>query len=299
MRSAFFFTLHMFCRQLAPAMMLAALWTSPAYAQLADPDADIRNTRLRTAGLMGGGALALALYGRAKWWDQGFQSTLSSEHEGWFGQRTYSGGADKLGHFYMNYAGTRLMARALGWAGNPPDTALRMAAVYTLGTFAAIEVLDGYSKQWNFSREDMVMNAAGAGFGVLLESHPALDRVLDFRILYKPSREEGASFDPFGDYSGQKYLLVAKAGGVPALHQHRWLRYVEVAAGYGTRGYNRDIGQYGTRSLYLGVSFNLAELLNGSPRQPPGRLQRAASTALEFVQVPGTAALDRTDLSRD
>lgn len=279
--------------------LAAGMFTPPACAQLASPPMpDAGQVRLRSASLLAGTSLAIALYGRAKWWRDGFDNRLDTEREGWFGQRTYSGGADKLGHFYMTYAGTRLLARSLESLGNSEPQALRMAAWYTLGAFTAIEVLDGYSKKWQLSREDLVMNAGGVGLGMLLETSPALDRLFDFRILYQRSNDPGASFDPFGDYSGQTYLLVAKANGIEAWRRHRLLRYVEVAAGYGTRGYAGDGAFHGARNVYAGVSLNLSELFHAQGGTQPGRTRKLAEAALEYVQVPGTAALQRVRLSR-
>lgn len=260
-------------------------------------DADTR--RLRTLGLIVGHSAAVAAYGKAKWWQDGFTGNFRSQNEGWFGRNTYSGGADKLGHFYMNYAGTRLFSRAFEWAGQEQAPARELAAWLMFGTFTAIEVLDGYSRQWRFSREDMVMNVAGIGFGLLLEAHPGLDRLLDFRVHYLPS--SGSDFDPFGDYTGQIYLLVAKAAGLPQWRNHPLLRYLELGIGYGTRGYSKDgdipPGQR-ERNLYVGVSLNLSALLDDKvfKRQgSDGRTQRAVDTFLEFVQVPGTGvALKRS-----
>lgn len=248
-----------------------------------------------TAAIMIGTSVALAVYGKRKWWQDGFRGRFTAVNEGWFGQETYSGGADKLGHFYMTYASSRLLTRAFIWDGAPEEQSLKIAAWYTLGAFAAIEVADGFSKKWRFSREDMLMNVAGVGAGVLLERHPDLDRRFDLRVLYRPSREEGRRFDPFGDYSGQTYLIVTKLAGFPALRRHGLLRYVEVAAGYGTRGYEHGSGIQGTRNVYLGLSLNLSELINQRGAQG-GRLQRSANTALEFVQIPGTVLLSRHTL---
>lgn len=261
--------------------------------------------RQRTLGIMIGNSLALALYGSQNWWQDGFNSRFRTVNEGWFGQQTYSGGADKLGHFYMNYAGTRLFARAFEWSGNDAGQSLRLAAWLTSGTFTAVEVLDGFSKKWRFSKEDVIMNAAGVGAALLLERNPELDRILDLRFLYRPSRENGAGFDPFGDYSGQTYLFVVKACGISALRNHPWLRYVEVAVGYGTRGYSNSAAAGGdsrSRNIYAGVSLNLSELLNGTVFRNSAeerRAQRLVNTALEFVQVPGTAVLAKHRLRAD
>jgi len=266
----------------------------------ARPDIDANQLRRRNLALIAASSLSIGLYGWKKWWDDGFSSHFSSQNEHWFGQQTYAGGADKLGHFFMNYAGTRLMTKAFNWAGNDPAASLNMAAWLTLGIFTGVEVLDGYAKKWHFSKEDALINAAGVAAGVLLESRPALDKLIDLRILYQPSRENGRRFEPFGDQSGQTYLLVAKASGVDALRYHPVLRYVEVAVGYRARGYS-DVGgrlvEAGTRSLYAGISLNLSELLGQTIfRQTHGSTQAVAETVLEYVQLPGTAVLGRIGL---
>lgn len=260
-------------------------------------------TGRHTGAIMLGTSAALALYGKRKWWRDGFQGRLKSVDEGWFGARTYSGGADKLGHFYMTYASSRLLTKAFVWDGAGHEKSLQIAAWYTLGAYAAIEVLDGFSRKWSFSREDMLMNAAGVGTAVLLERHPELDRKFDLRLLYRPSHEDGRGFDPFGDYSGQTYLVVAKLAGFPAMRDMGLLRYVEIAAGYGTRGFDHDSGtgsvRHGKRNIYVGLSLNLSELLVRARTGEEGRAQRWARTTLEYVQLPGTALLSRHTLRPD
>lgn len=268
-------------------------WLNGAHRQ-DHPDA--RQVRQRTMGIIAANALGVGLYGRNNWWRDGFNGSFRSVNEGWFGQNTYAGGADKLGHLYANYAGTRLFARAFEWAGNTPDASLMLAAWLTLGTFTAVEVIDGFSSRWRFSKEDAVMNAIGVGAALLLEKNPELDRLLDLRLLYQPSYEQHRKIDPFGDYPGQTYLVVAKASGVPALRNHSLLRYFELAVGYGARGYSDDRSNGAgnrSRNFYVGISINLSELLAQTVfkhAESRSRAQRATDTVLEFVQVPGTAA---------
>ena len=252
--------------------------------------------RYRTLGAFAAGAGVLALYANKNWWGEGFDGEFRSADEGWFGQNTTHGGADKLGHGFSNYVGVRLFARAFEWTGNDERTALRLAAGSVLGTFTVVEILDGFTARWKFSKEDALMNALGASLAIVMETNPALDRLLDFRFQYRYPNGSGGRFDPFGDYSGQTYLLAAKASGVPSLREHSVLRYFEFAVGYGTRGYHLDPNLPGERSrnFYYGVSINLAELLDqtvfrGSARKSP--TQRATNGFLEVVQAPGTAAL--------
>lgn len=249
-----------------------------------------------TRAILLGTSVGVAAYGWRNWWQEGFHGHFSTANEAWFGSNTYSGGADKLGHLYMSYAGTRLLTGLLVWDGAEPSHALRTAAFYTLGTLAAIEVLDGFSKTWRFSREDMLMNAVGVGAGVLLERNERLDRLIDLRLRYRPSN---GRFDPFGDYSGQTYLVVAKLAGWPAIMQRRgMLRYLEIAAGYGSRGFDTGHAGKGRRHLYVGVSLNLSELLGPAGAEKHERARRVADTALEFVQIPGTIVLAKHTLRR-
>jgi hypothetical protein len=261
-----------------------------------EPDQTTRVTpeqlRLRNAAVIGGGILLVGAYGAAKWWQDGFTGDFRTQKEGWFGQNTSSGGADKLGHVFSAYVGTRLVAQAFNAIGNEPEPARRLAAWSTLAVMLGIEVLDGYSKRYTFSREDALMDVVGVGIGYLMERNRELDNLLDFRLLYRKSEE--SSFDPAGDYSGQTYLLVAKATGVPGLRENSVLRYFELAVGYGTRGYQSPPGVERARNLYFGVSVNLSEVLaqtvfRGAKERGVG--QRATDLFLEFVQVPGTAAL--------
>ena len=266
--------------------------TSSAGADVSSPDLRLTNT------LVVGGAIAgVAAYGFAKWWDQGFKGQFSSGNEGWFGQDTRYGGADKLGHAYTANAGVRLMSALLQSYGNNSDTAANLAFWSTLGTLTAVEVADGFSKQYTFSWEDTAMNAIGAGFGWWCEQDPDLDALLDFRLLYRKS-QQASSWDPAGDYSGQTYLLVAKASGIPKLRETPVLRYVEVALGYGTRNYDGAPSGEPSRYMYYGLQVNLSALLDdtvfGEKRWPTAR--RASEVFLDLWQVPYTGVYARSRL---
>ena len=263
---------------------------------------DERKLALRNTALILGEVAGVALYGKRNWWEDGFQGRFRKVNEGWFGQDTYAGGADKLGHFYANYVGSRLFAQAFRAMGNDPDHALYLGTALMLGTMTAVEVADGYSKRWRFSREDAAVNVLGAGAALLFEKNPGLDELIDLRFQYHRSGVEGGRFDPFGDYSGQTYVLALKASGIPGLRDHPLLRYVELAAGYGSRNYSPfrpDLIGQRYRQAYVGISLNLSELLRSADpnRKLPGRA--VLDTAFEYLQVPGTAAFKRHRLPTD
>lgn len=243
------------------------------------------NLALRNTLIIGTGATLFGAYGKSKWWQSGFGGGFKTTNEGWFGANAQYGGADKLGHLYSNYASMRLLTPLFESAGNSREASVALAAWTTAGIYTGIEIADGYSRRWKFSPQDAVMNVAGVVLGVALETHPELDAILDFRVDYRPSR--GSGFDPFGDYSGQKYLLVVKADGFAPLRQNRFLRYLEVGVGYGARGF--DPGGERRRDVYVGLSLNLSRLLADGAYE--GRMhstpfQRGTDRLFDLVQFP-------------
>lgn len=282
---------------------LAASAADPVPSTAPKPDADQQRPRpapdglqLRNAGLIAAGAALVGAYGLNQWWNEGFTGEFRTENEGWFGQGTKYGGADKLGHAFFAYGGMRLLSEAFEAVGNDPRHARTLGFWTSVAITTTVEVLDGFSRQFKFSTQDAIMNLAGAGLGYLMERDPDLDRLVDFRVLYEKSAD--SNWEPFGDYSGQTYLLVGKATGVPALRGHSVLRYFELAVGYGTRGYETP-GAERQRNLYYGISLNLSEVLGQTvfrgAKERSGA-QRATDMFLEFIQVPGTAALARHQL---
>lgn len=263
------------------------------------PQAEVRR---RTLGVITAGVGGVALYGATTWWNEGLSGRFQTVREGWFGQGTSDGGADKLGHMHANYVGVRLVARAFEWAGQAPEPALRMAAWTTLGTFLGVELLDAFTPRYKFSAEDAVMNIAGVGLGLLMERNPRLDRLIDLRLLYQPSQDPRlrGGFDPFGDYSGQTYLLVGKASGIERLRHVPVVRYLELAVGYGTRGYDAgpEFPENHSRYVYAGLSLNLGALIDDKVfRNEPRSVSRNLSRGFfEVFQLPGTVALARNRL---
>ena len=165
-----------------------------------------------------------------------------------------------------------------------------------MGTMIGVEVLDGFSKQFDFSKEDAVMDALGATLGYQLEKHPDLDALLDFRVQYWPSSDAQrlGEYDPIEDYSGQTYLLAFKAKAIPLLHKYLLARYLELAVGYSSRGYKpRDnITAERSRHVYVGISLNMTEVLAKTifrNNATPSRAQRITDTTLKYIQIPGTA----------
>ena len=262
-------------------------------------DTATRPQRLRTNVLMWSPITLEMLHGLHAWWGSGFTGDFRTANEGWFGQDTYTGGADKLGHFYSAYVGARLLTLGYRrWAGNGRGWSIKAGALTMFATLSTVEVVDGFSRDFRFSPEDVVMNGGGAALGALMETFPQLDRLIAFRLQYWPSRY--TTFDPVDDYSGQTYLLALKASGLPALRDTPVVRYLEFEVGYGTRDYESRDPAIHRRYLYVGIALNLSQLLDDTVfagRRGGGTAQAFADTFLRYVQVPGTALLHRRAFS--
>jgi hypothetical protein len=256
-----------------------------------------RVPRWKNAAVVSGIGLTVGIYGAIAWWDEGFSGSFRTESEGWFGKNTYAGGADKLGHAFFTYTGSRLLTRGFEALGNDPGRSRQLAVLTSLGVMTGVEVVDGFSKEFRFSVEDFAANAAGAVFAFLTDWDPRLDALLDFRLLYQKSNDAKriGDEDPISDYSGQLFLLALKADGIPRLREVPLLRYLELQVGYNTRGYEPNDGVKidPHRRIYYGVGVNLSRLLSDTVFRGDlkgGKIQRGTDTVLEFLEIPGSAA---------
>ena len=281
----------------------SSLQQEPLY-RLQPFNPDLTHADRRQAQLFLGTSVGLVLlYGASQWWDDGLNSTFHSEKEGWFSQHTVEGGADKLGHFYSAYAGTRVVTRVMEWMGDDHDTALAVGMVAAAGTLSLVEVIDGFSEKYSFSHEDLLMGLGGAVLGWFAATPPAIDEKFDFRFYYWPSdyARDNDKIDPFGDYSGQKYFFVTKASGFDATRSHPLLHYLERVVGYGARNYETNADDEPTRSFYYGVSLNLTEVLRHTAfknDKPRSNTAQWTGMALELWQPPGSVVFARHNLSR-
>jgi hypothetical protein len=268
------------------------------------PAPRLPDLRWRNAAIIGGTALVMGAFGYRSWWNEGFTSDFHARSEGGFGRRTEFSGIDKLGHAYFAYAGTRLLEPLFGAVGNDPGTSRKLSAWTMWGAMCAVEVLDGFSRQYSFSHEDFIANTIGAGLGYFMASNPEWDDIVDFRMSYRQTPL--SNWDPPGDYGGQRFWLMVKADGFKALRDVPVVRYLEVGVGYGAPGVDiPDEWIYHDwalrrREVLVGVSVNLsrviADLFYGGKRSST-TTQRVAERFFDVVQHPAMAYRAR-DLDR-
>jgi hypothetical protein len=237
--------------------------------------------RASTAAAVGAFYGAFGTWAYFAWyWHQERNPEFLVGGDGTFGVNTYAGGADKLGHFWANLALTRLSYQILRAGHWHPTAAHAISFGWSAAFFFVVEVKDGYFYQ--FSWGDEIANLLGAGLAVALDSSPALDRLIDFRVEYWPSTEyraildgaEGADVNSANvaeDYSGQTYLLALHLGAVHGLGEGKYTRisrYIDAVVGYRTEHYKPDLNDpmfergRPTQELSLGLSLNLQGVID-------------------------------------
>jgi hypothetical protein len=210
-------------------------------------------------------------------------------NEGWFGRDTKYLGVDKLGHAYTAYLLSEYFTQRIAHSTEDRAGAALTGAVLGMGIQTYVEILDGFSDN-GFSPQDFVADGVGAGFSVLRNTIPGLADKLDFRMEYIPSGNDG-SFQPFHDYTGQKYVLALKLSGFERFEDTP-LRFVELQGGYYARGFTdaeEARGDQRQREPYVAIGLNLQEVLDGE-RIRDTTPAIAARAALQYIQVPYTYA---------
>ena len=232
-------------------LLLALCLSSPSYVlDLGLPDMQ-KEHKLWASNI--GVMSFITAWGVAKW--DYFDRSPHAQPEGWFGQDTDEGGADKIGHLWSTYAVADSLAYIYeGW-GYAPEQAMVNGAISSFAIMGFMELGDSFS-DYGFSYEDMLMNTTGAAFSYLMFKFPELDKKIDLRWEYKPDFKET---DFFTDYQNSKYLIALQLDGFEQLDGTP-LEYLELHAGYYIRGFdNRDPNR--ERNLYLGVGLDVGKLL--------------------------------------
>lgn len=216
-----------------------------------------------------------------------------TKKEGWFGRSTNNVGVDKLAHAYSSYVISEiLVARLRKKTGGAPGSEVT-AAILASGVMAWAEFFDSIEPSGGWSWEDVAFNSLGAGFSVLRNSVPGLDKKLDFRLMIEPNKDIYA-INGKEHFQQQRYLFALKAAGFRRF-EHTPLRLVEFHLGYRGDDFlneDREAGITPKRHIFVGLGLNLRELLF---KRPSSRAGRAAGEVLDYFQPPYTAV--HTDLT--
>jgi hypothetical protein len=150
---------------------------------------------------------------------------------------------DKVGHATTAYNIAAIQNDLLRWGGVRSGTAALIGSLTGLAFMTMIEVMDGHSSKWGFSKGDMLANIAGC---VLFEGQQLLwhEQRISLKYSYHQTifpkyypAELGSNLPErmLKDYNGQSYWLSFNIGSfLPASsHFPNWLN---LAVGYGAEG---------------------------------------------------------------
>lgn len=203
------------------------------------------------------GAGVIAVWGTV-FWDY-FDSKPKFGSEGWFGEDTKYGGADKLGHMYSTYLWSLGFSSLFEYWGMSEDQSLIYGPLTSWVFQGMMELGDSFSSSEGFSYEDLIMNTIGAGFYYVREKYPSVKEKLDFRLEYLP--DLNSNQDIFTQYNSMKYLMAVKFSGFESMEDTP-MKYFELQLGYYSRGYQERI-EYTQkeRVIYAGIGINASEVL--------------------------------------
>ena len=150
---------------------------------------------------------------------------------------------DKVGHATTAYNIAAIQSDLLHWGGVKQGTACLIGTLTGLGFMTMIEVMDGHSTEWGFSKGDMLANISGC---VLFEGQQLMWGEQRISLKYSYHHTLFAKYYPqelgktwpqqmLKDYNGQTYWLSANiASFLPS--SSNFPKWFNVAAGYGAEG---------------------------------------------------------------
>ncbi len=188
---------------------------------------------------------------------------------------------DKAGHamtsYYIGYAGYE----ALHWTGLENKKSIVYGSMIGFSYLTALEILDGFSKNWGFSWGDMLSNSLGTGLFISQQLKWNEQRI---KIKFSSHLTSIAQFRPdilgstdleriLKDYNGQTYWLSANINDF-LKKESKFPKWINVAFGYGTYGMtggekNKDehckgdpncLSLIRTRKFYLSLDADLTKV---------------------------------------
>lgn len=218
---------------------------------------------------------------------------------------------DKLGHVWTAWQITRVVGGYGRWAGLSPGEAGLFGGIVSTVFQTQIEVSDGFSAAYGFSRTDALANLVGSTVGGLKVAYPERLDWLATKYSYRPSPYYGTQTTgvdgggPFGylgnaikDYDGATYWLTVRPEELLAEGSRArqvWPDWLAFSAGYGGDNLAHAISghDYGNvpegesnvhrREFYIGPDIDLLHSLDLP--QPFQAMLRF----FEFVRLPAPA----------
>lgn len=202
---------------------------------------------------------------------------------------------DKMGHVFSSYQLGKVGANALNWSGASRKNQLMYGATLGLTFLTAVEVMDGFSKEWGFSWGDMLANASGTGIYIAQDLLWDEQRIT-LKYSFHQTKYAGLRPDTLGDgfleellkdYNGQTYWLSFNIHSFfKNDHMPKWLN---VAVGYGADGMvfansepvnNFVASKNRKRQFYLSLDVDLSRI------ETKSHVLRSIFDVLNVIKVP-------------
>ncbi|MCH8555727.1 MAG: YfiM family protein [Schleiferiaceae bacterium] len=260
------------------------------------PSDTLHKSRLAVVGFGVGGAATASLVGLYQLWYANYpqsQFHFYNDNDNWLQM-------DKVGHAMTAWYTGEVSHDVLRWAGVERKKAIWIGGLTGLTYLTAIEIMDGFSKEWGFSTGDMLANMAGSALFIsqqLLWDEQRIRMKFSFQqSAYAPLRPEllGTSFmtSILKDYNGQVYWLSFNPRDFT--HWDWYPKWLNLAVGYSGDGMVTgapDPAYYAAnhpdlfrqRQLYLSLDLDLRRI---KVRQP---WLRATLNAINFIKIPAPA----------
>lgn len=202
---------------------------------------------------------------------------------------------DKLGHVFSSYQLGRAGASVLNWSGASKKEQLLYGSTLGFTFLTAVEIFDGFSKEWGFSWGDMIANGAGTGLYIGQELLWKEQRIT-LKFSYHQTKYAAQNPDKLGDgpleellkdYNGQTYWL--------SFNLHSFFKndlipkWLNVAVGYGADGMvfienepvtNFSASENAKRQFYLSLDVDLSRI------ETKSHVLRSIFDVLNVIKVP-------------
>ncbi len=152
-------------------------------------------------------------------------------------------GMDKVGHATTAYNIAALQSDVFHWAGIRQSQAAIIGSLTSFAFMSMIEIMDGFSSKWGFSKGDMLANIAGC---LLFQGQQLLWNEQRISLKYSYHNSIFAPYNPgmlgrnlrermLKDYNGQTYWLSANIGSFLS-SKNDFPKWLNLSAGYGADG---------------------------------------------------------------
>ena len=150
---------------------------------------------------------------------------------------------DKIGHATTAYNISAIQYNAMRWCGVKGDASALIGGITGLAYLSMIEVLDGFSSQWGFSKGDMLANIFGTSL-FMGQQYMWHQQRIQLRFSYHTTifptynpGELGSNWREriLKDYNGQSYWLSFVVSSFLKTGNN-FPKWVTIDAGYGATG---------------------------------------------------------------